>query len=63
MADISMCSNSTCPSRKECYRFRAIANPHRQSQASFKPDEGKKKCDYFMSILKKDKLTEFKEEV
>ena len=57
MPDISMCKNDKCPSKEECYRFRAVPNPERQAYGGFSLDESEKKCDYFMSILKSDKLT------
>jgi len=56
-----MCKNTICPSRKECYRFRAIPNEYRQSYSQFKPDKGDKKCDYFIGTIDSDKLTKFKE--
>ena len=31
MADITMCSGTNCPRKKECYRFTAQANEYRQS--------------------------------
>lgn len=49
MADISMCSNRACPSAENCYRFRAIANPHWQTYADFHPSfQGR--CDWFVHI-------------
>jgi len=62
MPDISMCIAQTCPSKDKCYRFRAIPNPYRQSYTLFKPDEGKMKCDNFIGLLKKDKLTPTKDD-
>ena len=52
MPDISMCKNTTCPLRKECYRFTAIPTPYRQSYAFFKPEnvKGKVTCTYQMKI-------------
>ena len=58
MPDISLCKNDKCPSKNECYRFRAVPNPERQAYGSFNLNEGKKKCDYFMSILKRDNLSQ-----
>jgi len=40
MADITMCDNEKCPLRMECFRYRAIPNPYRQS--------------YFADIVLKD---------
>jgi len=44
MADISMCTDKECPKHLQCYRFTAPANPHWQTYADFKWDEG---CDRF----------------
>ena len=57
MPDISLCKNDKCPSKNECYRFRAVPNPERQAYGSFSLNESDKKCAYFMSILKSDILT------
>ena len=58
MPDISLCKVEKCPSKNDCYRFRAIPNQERQTYGGFSLNDGKKKCDYFMSILKSDKLTQ-----
>lgn len=52
MPDITMCSNSTCPHTKACYRFRAEPNEWHQSYAYFSPNEKDafKSCDHFMMI-------------
>lgn len=48
MPDISMCSNQSCPSRLECYRFVARPNPYRQSFfVGLEPDEKTGKCEHF----------------
>jgi len=44
-----MCMNQDCPSRNECWRFRAIPS-YRQSYMGFKPAEGKDRCDDFWPI-------------
>ena len=31
MPDISMCCTVTCPKRAECYRYRAVPTPDKQS--------------------------------
>ena len=49
MADISMCQNTECPSRLECYRFTAKPNPWRQAYMDFKLLDGADKCDSFTS--------------
>lgn len=35
MADISMCQDTQCQSREECYRFTANPNEFRQAYADF----------------------------
>lgn len=35
MPDIDMCTNSLCPLRDKCYRYRAHPTPHGQSYARF----------------------------
>ena len=57
MPDISMCKNDKCPSKEECYRYRAIPSDVRQLYGGFTLEKSKNKCDYYMSILKSDKLT------
>jgi hypothetical protein len=56
MPDISMCSNSTCPLREQCYRHTAVPNEYRQSYGTFKPviDEvlDEVECKYFMDNKK-----------
>ena len=59
MPDISMCANMTCPLKEDCYRFKAVPNPHRQSYAGFKPDE-EGKCDHFCKIKKGDRIITIK---
>ena len=49
MADISMCSDKKCPSRKKCYRFTAKANPYRQAYFTDTGRKGKVKCEEFWS--------------
>lgn len=39
MADITMCSNTSCKIREKCYRQQANPNPFWQSWAIFKPVE------------------------
>lgn len=52
MPDISMCSNTECELKNECYRFKAKPNPYRQAYADF---PGGKNCIYFWKINKKEK--------
>lgn len=49
MADISMCENQQCPSKEQCYRFKAIPSTY-QSYANFTPEKGEDKCEYFEQI-------------
>jgi hypothetical protein len=37
MADITKCSNGTCPIKHTCYRWTAPADPLWQSYARFEP--------------------------
>lgn len=46
MADISMCTNNTCPSRVHCYRYRARWGTH-QSVIGFQPVG--ERCDDYIS--------------
>jgi len=50
MPDISMCLNRKCPSRNECYRYRAQPNEWRQSYAAFMDDPETGKCESFWPI-------------
>lgn len=47
MPDISMCSNSTCPSKMLCYRYTATPNPYRQSYGLFSVTPEHSQCEYF----------------
>ncbi len=53
MPDITMCENSTCHMREQCYRFMATPNA-RQSITMFTP-LSETQCEYFMP-LKRGKL-------
>lgn len=53
MSDISMCATDTCPSRSECYRFRAEPSPYWQSYLYGKPDE-RGRCDHFWPVEKEE---------
>ncbi|HET8687880.1 MAG TPA: hypothetical protein VFM18_14655 [Methanosarcina sp.] len=48
MPDITMCQNSQCPIRLECYRYMAMPNEHIQSYSDF---VGGDKCDGFKLIF------------
>lgn len=52
--DISMCENTSCPSKETCYRFKAVPNEYRQSYMEFKVKEGEKKCYHYMKLRKGD---------
>ena len=54
MADITMCRDSKCPQRNNCYRYLAIPNPYRQSYfvESPKKMDG---CPYFMKATEEEK--------
>jgi hypothetical protein len=48
MPDISMCSDTDCPSREKCYRFMAQPSEFMQSWGSFGVLRGSdEKCSYF----------------
>lgn len=49
MPDISMCNGTNCPSKDECYRFRAVPNEPWQSYFMTPPIEDGR-CEYFWSI-------------
>lgn len=49
MPDITMCNNSTCSSRRTCYRYMAMPTPSRQSYAHFPTEEWEDKCDQYWS--------------
>jgi hypothetical protein len=48
MPDISMCTNTLCPSKEYCYRFTAIPS-YRQSYTSFNIKQNADICDMFWS--------------
>ena len=51
MADISKCSNTTCPSREECFRYRVKPAEYRQAYADYRPyDSDGNKCKGFTTI-------------
>lgn len=55
MPDITMCSDSECPSRESCYRFTAKANEYRQAYADFKHDADGK-CSFFIEAKAKSQI-------
>ncbi len=48
MPDIAMCNNKTCPSRVNCYRYRAKPNRYRQSYVELQPNSSGK-CEEYWS--------------
>lgn len=54
--DIRMCDNKECPSKEECFRFKAIPNPWRQSYAGYSVKEGEDKCDSFWQVKENDNI-------
>ncbi len=54
MSDISMCSNTKCPLKEKCYRFKAVPNKYRQSYMSYKYEDGN--CPDFYPINKEHEV-------
>jgi hypothetical protein len=48
--DITMCKNNDCPASLQCFRFRAVPNPDRQSYGEFTTN-GDSRCQYFTPIV------------
>ena len=46
MPDIALCSNSQCPLRDNCYRYRAIPSKYNQVYTKFRPFRNEE-CDAF----------------
>lgn len=55
MPDISMCDNSKCPLKKNCYRFKAVPNLYYQSYMKFQYKDDK--CLDFYPIKKGHRIT------
>lgn len=51
MPDYSACTNTTCPSRQDCARYRMSDWGMRQSVGAFAPDESGK-CTHFWDVDK-----------
>ena len=47
MPDISLCRNTNCPLRNNCYRFTAKPDEFRQAYGSFTYDYETKSCDHY----------------
>lgn len=50
MPDISMCCDTKCPQKFNCYRFMAEPHSHRQSYAGFQHEKETGKCLFMMPI-------------
>lgn len=51
--DISMCRNEDCPSKEDCYRFKATPG-FWQSYMLFEFDKDKGKCDSYWKLGVRD---------
>ena len=45
--DLALCRNESCPSRKHCYRFAALASEH-QVYAHFTVEQKEDRCGYYI---------------
>ncbi len=59
MPDITMCKDTECGQRMQCYRFRAIPNEHRQSYFAgvVRMYEADDSCEYYLIVRPNDTLT------
>jgi len=57
MADITMCTNQTCPLKTKCYRQTANRNSYRQAVSKFEYKETDKgiECNHYWPINKRTK--------
>jgi hypothetical protein len=53
MPDITMCLNSCCTLKKNCYRFQAQPNPFSQAYNEFEQDDDEY-CEFYWPILNED---------
>ena len=53
MADITMCTDSKCPKRNTCYRFKAKPSEFRQSYFADSPKKEDGSCDHYWETEKK----------
>ncbi len=58
MPDIAMCKGGDCPRKAECYRFRAVPTPQRQSYFMTPPVRADGSCTHFMKLMKDDRLAD-----
>ena len=56
MPDIAMCRGDGCPRKAECYRYRAVPTPQRQSYFSHPPVQSDGACDKFLKLRRGDRL-------
>jgi len=57
MPDINKCMGKDCTKRVNCYRYRALSNPERQSFYRDSPINIKtQKCDRYLQIINHGKL-------
>jgi hypothetical protein len=57
MADITMCEGTDCLKREHCYRFKAIANPYRQSWFVNVPSFSQENpCEHFLELHQEARL-------
>jgi len=52
MPYIFMCKNRKCPRRKDCYRYRAVPDPHWQARFEFEHS----RCSHFLPLQPNDKV-------
>ena len=50
MVDISLCHGGKCPRKNDCFRFRALPDPRRQSYMDFPGMDGLSDCDDFKPL-------------
>jgi hypothetical protein len=58
MPDICMCAGDSCPKKRECYRYRAVPTPRRQSYFMSPPVKADGSCEHFLSLRKGDVLAD-----
>lgn len=58
-----MCQNQFCPSRENCYRYKAEPNDYWQAYADFKVPIDQQYCDHYWRISEAwNALEEFKKQ-
>lgn len=56
MPDITMCRNSACPDKENCYRWTANPNPRWQSYSFFEGPAGDQPCRHFAKNTEKSSV-------